>query len=219
MRSNVLGLLAGVLVLAIGCSDSTTDPTSLAPGIPGDQVAPTLDPPPETIWGRVVGGGQMLNEGWRVSFAGEVAGYADWTPSEGSPRWTGDDLDGQWVVHFHNVSNPAVSGGIFKSTSVGETLFVLPAEPVEDCNAAAHFWLTGRFNGVSGWSMRVLITDVGPAVTKDVLDKARVYLLDPTGTRVYGMEDSGDFPAEGSCLGPHKSGVDRGNVRVELQQR
>lgn len=219
MRSNAVVLLAGVLALAVGCSDQTTDPDSLAPDTSGERTVSTLDPLPETIWGRVRGGGQMLNEGWRVTFAGEVTGSADWTPSEGSPRWTGDDLEGQWVVRFHNVSNPAVSGGTFKSTSVGETLFVLPAAPTADCNAAAHFWLAGRFNDVPGWSVRVLITDVGPAVTKDVLDKARVYLLDPTGTRVYGMEDSGDFPPEGSCLGPHKTGVDRGNVRVELQQR
>lgn len=219
MRSNALGLLAGALVLAIGCSDQPADPTSIDPGTPGDHVVTTLDPLPEAVWGRVSGGGQMLNEGWRVSFAGEVAGYAEFTPSTGSPRWTGDDLDGQWVVQFHNVSNPAVSGGTFKSTAVGETLFILPAEPVPNCNAAAHFWLTGRFNSVPGWSVRVLITDVGPAVTKDAPDKARVYLLDPSGTQVYGMEDSGDFPLEGSCLGPNKSGVDRGNVRVEVQPR
>ncbi len=218
MRCGLTGSVLAAVLLVGACIDQPTEPGALAPAGPNLGVVSQLDPPPATIWGRVSGGGQLLNGAWHVSFAGQSRGLADWTPSERNPNyWTGYDMEGEWVVQFHNVSNPAISGGTFKTTSIPEILFALSAVPQEDCNAAAHVRASGRFNGQAGWWMRLLMTDVGAGVPRDVLDKARVYLVDPSGAVAYGTEASGDFPLEGSCIGPHKSGVDRGNVRVELR--
>jgi hypothetical protein len=35
----------------------------------------------------------------------------------------------------------------------------------------------------------------------------------------YDTEFSGDFPLEGGCIGPHKTRVDAGNVKVRIQDR
>jgi len=208
------------MVLTLGCGDTEiTQPLPNSVSSKKSQLQPQADGIPETVYGRVSGGGQIRNDGWKVSFAGQLRGLATHTPNERpSDRWDGSSPKGQWVVQFHNVSFPEISGGTFKSTSIESVVFFRPSVPVPNCVAATTVTALGRFNAEPGWTMAFRAADVGQGARSEELDKVRISLSYPGGPD-YDTEASGDFPLEGSCLGPHKTGVDAGNVKVRIQDR
>jgi hypothetical protein len=122
------------------------------------------------------------------------------------------------VVQFHNVSFPEISGGTFKSTSIESVVFFRPSVPVPNCVAATTVTALGRFNGEPGWTMALRAADVGQEASSEELDRVRITLSYPGGPD-YDTEFSGDFPLEGGCIGPHKTRVDAGNVKVRIQDR
>jgi hypothetical protein len=209
------------MVLTLGCGDTEiTQPQPNPISYKRSQPQPQADDGiPETVFGRVSGGGQIRNDGWKVSFAGQLRGLATHTPNERpSDRWDGSSPKGQWVVQFHNVSFPEISGGTFKSTSIESVVFFRPSVPVPNCVAATTVTALGRFNGEPGWTMALRAADVGQEASSEELDRVRITLSYPGGPD-YDTEFSGDFPLEGGCIGPHKTRVDAGNVKVRIQDR
>ena len=208
------------MVLTLGCGDTEiTQPLPNSISSKKSQPQGQADGIPETVYGRVSGGGQIRDDGWKVSFAGQARGLATHAPSPRlDNRWEGLNPKGQWVVQFHNVSFPEISGGTFKSTSIESVVFARRAVPEPNCVAATVVTALGRFNGEPGWTMVFRATDVGQRARSEELDKVRIGLSYPGGPD-YDSEVSTDFPLEGSCLGPHKTGVDAGNVKVRIQDR
>ena len=202
-------------VLTVACDSSVTQaaPSSTS----GGEFAVQTNTIPASVYGRLSGGGQNREGQWKISFAGQARGHALWDPvPRNQNRWSGDSPTGQWTVQFHRVSEPAVSGGTFKSTSIETIVFGRSSAPDPTCVGASTITASGRFDGTPDWTMTFRVTDHGNGARGDLVDRMRVSLTDPAGTQVYDTEVSGDFPLEAGCLGPHKNGIEARDLKVRI---
>jgi len=143
-------------------------------------------------------GGTIVQGDYMISFGGSVKGRAV----------DGDDVDwvdsGHFVVTFHDVNNPDVAGGIFRSD------YVTPVNWFESdsatCEAAMNVTFEGNFNGIPGYQLVF--------VAGDNDDTVRISLAGIPG---YDTHYSGDFDDETSCDPEDAStGLDRGNVQIKV---
>lgn len=180
-------------LLALGC-DST--PAGLEDGTTVSTAHKSIDGNDAT---SINGGGHIRDGDFDVSFAGKVEDLG------------GGTFDGDWVVQFHSVSNPDVSGGTFEATSVEKMNFIDGDDP--SCDAAMNMTLQGTFNGESGWSIIFRAGDAGHTTSNDLDDTARVE-LSHSGSKVYDTS-AGDFADESNCVGTNRSGLDAGNLKIK----
>ena len=223
MRSLLLSTTAVFLpVLALGCHDEVTQPPDPAANM---GVAIPTNTIPATAFGRVSGGGQMNEGHWKISFAGQAGGEGDLAPTPWSQqRWMSLSPTGQWVIQFHNVSEPRVSGATFKSTRVMDFWFSLPETLDTDCVGSMAITVEGRLNGEPGWVLWFRASDVGKnkrmGQSTDVLDTVRAVIWapgdHPDGALIAYDSDADDFPRETTCSGPKRTGLDSGNIKISV---
>jgi len=156
----------------------------------GILVSPTFAAKPFTQ--TLNGGGQIVEGEYNVSFGGNVKNL-------------GNSLKGQFQANFHNVSDEDVSGGRFHSTEITDATWF---EGAGNCEAAMNVTMTGRFNGEADYE---LVVRAG-----NDEDTLRLTLSDPTNTVVYDTFVSGDFPGESNCVGTARTGVDSGDLKINL---
>ena len=154
--------------------------------------------------GQLTGGGYIREGEWHISFGGQAAGIP------------GQAGTAAFVVRFHNVSVPALSGRTFQADSVDGLLFQWPGDP-NNCHAAASIVLWGTFDREPGWSVRLRLSDAGKL--PDVLDTVRIRLFDPAGEKVYDStvgDLGGEFPRESNCAGTARTNLDGGNLTLRM---
>jgi hypothetical protein len=207
--------------LALGCDHEITDPVD--PSSEADIVASSAVP--LTARGRVSGGGQIREDDWRVSFAGQATGQGSHAPTPWSQRrWMSVNPRGQWVIRFHNVSEPQISGATFKSTRIVDFWFSEPANPESDCLASMAITVEGSLDGEPGWMVWFRANDLGSnsasGAEKDIMDTARPVIWAPGGhpdpAQIVYDSDWGDFPRESTCSGQKPTGMDTGNMRIQI---
>ncbi len=214
-RLRAAAFLTIAAVLTVGCDSDLARPAKSSTS--GGELAVQTNTIPASVYGSLSGGGQNREGQWKISFAGQTRGHALHAPVDRTQnRWEGHNPRGQWTVQFHEVSEPAVSGGTFKSTSMETIVFGLHPTPDPTCVGASTITASGRFNGSPGWATSFHVTDHGSRGRSGLTDRVRVALRDPGGTEVYDSEASGDFPLEGGCLGPHKNHIEAGNLTVRI---
>ena len=105
--------------------------------------------------GSLTGGGQITNNGYKLSFAGNVGLMED------------ESLVGHWQTHFHNVSVDSLDKTKFRSTSITLLNFWYCDEFIKTQLPSAvganvvHFIAEGRLNGEDGYSLDVWLADRG----------------------------------------------------------
>ena len=110
---------------------------------------------------------------------------------------------GHFVVTFHNVSDPDVVGGVFRSDYASGVNWFESTSAA--CEAAMDATFEGSFNGVPGYQLVF--------VAGDNDDTVRISLA---GT-AYDTYCSGDFDVVTSCDPQNAStGLDRGNVKIKV---
>jgi hypothetical protein len=176
---------------------------------------------PEIAFGRASGGGQMKEDNWKISFGGQVRGEGELEPTPRSQkRWMSLSPTGQWVIQFHNVSEPRVSSATFTSTRVMDFWFSLPETLDTDCVGSMAITVEGRLNGEPGWVVWFRATDVGKNKSTDVYDTARAVIWapgdHPDGALITYDSDAADFPRETTCSGPKRTGLDSGNIKIDV---
>ncbi|MCL7971612.1 MAG: hypothetical protein M8866_05870 [marine benthic group bacterium] len=186
-----------------GSSRSLTGPTTDA-----ESAALSLksDHAPEP--GRVAGGGQILEDAWRASFAGQARVLG----GEPVPIWADgiqfDDVTGHWVIQLHHVSFAPANGSTFRSTRVQRLQF-FPNIGQTGCTAGVRVHLEGMLDGAGGWTALVVV--VGGA--DGVHDTARMRLWGPADEY---YDTAFDFSSESTCAGAARTNLDDGNVTVRL---
>ena len=214
------GRLAAVALATIGvsfsvaCDADLTEPESSPPDVSIDAhlVPGVPEGIPPTVYGRLRGVGQIREGQWKIGFYGWARGNAAHAPNQWSDyRWEGSRARGRWVVRFHNVSVPEVSGGTFRSRDFNLIMFGRSLDPAPPCVSAGGIEATGRFKGEPGWVLSFFFSDIGHAPGSGMADRVTLSLRDPSGAWVYNAVDT-DFPSEGACLGPARTELDRGNL-------
>ena len=216
MSIRLVGAVACGLALSLhGCSESPVQ--SDVPPSSRTTVEPA-DGPPAAVDGRVTGGGFFREDGWHVSFAGQVRGWADewgyveWADAD---RWTSGEPRGRWVVQFHKVPDPELSGRTFRASEIVDASFALKRVPLPGCARRAIFNAVGTLDGMPGWRVWAVMADAGPGVGKDYRDSFRVVLYAPvSGDAVFDTFDT--FTPNATCLGGKKRNLDGGNLTIHL---
>ena len=208
-------------ILALGCGSEITQP--LNPSADTDAAVLPSDIP-RTAYSRASGGGQMREGHWKISFAGQATGEGDLDPTPWAPmRWMSWDPDGQWVVQFHNVSEPLLSGATFKSSDMMDMAFSLPHTVDSKCVGFMALTAVGRLNGEPGWVIWFSAADVGKNKSqgkdREVQDHARVVLWAPgdhpdSALKAFDSDEAG-FPRASIC-GGKKTGIDSGNLKIKI---
>jgi hypothetical protein len=210
-----------LLPLLTGCDSHSApilDPVALRSSVTTQETTP-----PETVYGRVSGGGHVREGMWDISFAGQVRAlgtehnYVSWADAD---RWTSYDPKGQWVIQFHSVSAPALSGGTFKSTEFLDATFSLKRQPTSACVSATTFTAVGRFNGEPGWTVWVRMADAGHRAEKGAYDSFRVAVWAPgdhPDSNLKAFDTFEGMTANATCLGGKKRDLASGNLKIDLK--
>ena len=206
-------------ILATACADSgptpTQPPTSAA-------TATVPSPPPETAYGWVTAGGHLRDGPWDLSFAGQVRAlgtewsYVQWSDAD---RWDSYAPRGHWVVQFHNVPDPGLTGKTFRSTDVLDAAFALKRVPTTRCLSRYIFTVEGRLDGEPGWRAWIVMADAGHRAEHDAADSFRMALWapgdHPLGPTAFDTFDA--MSANATCLGGTKRNLASGNVSIHLR--
>lgn len=179
-------------------------------------VAGTDDPNPFVTWNEVLvpgcvptleGGGHILEgdgkrKDWKdVSFGTEVLDVG------------GGDFEGHLNVVFHNTSDADVDKGHFHGTDI-EAVNLFDGNSAL-CHAALNMTVNGTFDGEDGWSVIFRAGDSPTIPATPHADTVRVELKNPSNVTVYDTH-SGDFTDESSCVGTARTGLDTGNLTINL---
>lgn len=228
-RRLLVGMFATIgLSLTLACNADLTEPEQSSPLTKTAPAASAAENGiPLTVYGRLNGGGQIREGDWKIGFAAWARGRGMHAPTQWTDyRWEGAEASGHVEVRFHQVSVAAVSGGRFRSTSIDRIVFVGREAPTETCRGAGGIVATGRFNGEPGWSLALFFSDAGNPRSSGVADRVRITLDNPSGTLIYYAVDhpapdwhppGEDFPMEGACLGPFRTGLDAGNLKAQFR--
>lgn len=220
MSARYLGsavLLAGILTIA--CGEETATPT--APPLASARVS-IPDPPPETVYGWITGGGHVIEGEWDISFAGQVRSlgtewsYVAWADAD---RWNSYAPEGEWVVRFHSVPVPEISGKTFKSTGFLDASVAWKRAPTERCTSRYVFTVEGQLDGEPGWVAWIVMADAGHRAERGARDSFRIALWapgdHPDSEKV--LFDTFDaMTANATCLGGKKRDLANGNITVHL---
>lgn len=149
--------------------------------------------------GSVSGGGQLRepDNKYKISFGG-------WLQGESNPS-------GEWQVNFHNVGVDALDKTKFYTNDIRVVNYYAGNDP--SCQAAFNFTAFGKWNGEPGYRM---IFRGGDAGSPGKGDTVRVELYAPGGTPFYDTHNPGEFDDESNCVGTARTGLDKGNLTVEL---
>lgn len=194
MRKLFAIIPAVALLAVVACENDTTAP---------DQFA-TVETASFAVVGsvddltRISGGGQLREGEYKISFGGFAEA-------------TGADL----VVEFHNVSNPAVSGGVFEGSEVTGINFFEPN--TSQCVWAMNVTVKGTFNGEPGATLVYRAGDAGNGNENedDSDDTVRFTLNSSDGSYDTSVSSKGDFPNESDCVGTVRTGLDAGNIMIK----
>lgn len=220
MDSRIPGLgILGLGLMIAACGDGITPPA-----IPPSASAPVaqLDEIPAEVHGRMTGGGHIRTETWDIGFAGVVRGLAsEWTyiAWADADRWTTYEPSGEWVMQFHRLPDPALTGKTFKSTGFLDASFARKRAPTPMCDSRATFTVEGTLDGDPGWIAWVVLADAGNRSQPGARDSFRMALWPPGGHPVPEekvLDTSDVFPADASCMGGMKRDLSAGNVRVSI---
>lgn len=174
----------------------------------GAQTAGAQTFPDPTLYGSISGGGQILDEdGRKISFG-------IWTNS-----LPGQQLQGELQVIFHKTS-VLQDGQQFHGTISSVPEFRPPDDA--SCNAQAAVTFSGSLDGVPGYKVTFFLGDSGsPGNTNaaEPFDTVRIKLEVQSGNYVIYDTTMGDFERESKCTGIWRSGLDRGNIKLEVYQR
>jgi len=120
-------------------------------------------------------------------------------------------LVGDWTVVLHNVNNGDDKGKFHGSDVTALNLF---AGNSGTCDEAVNFTVMGSYNGEDGARMIFRGGDQGSP--NHNLDTVRVELWDASNSKVYDSHWQGEFPDESSCVGSARTGLDKGNLQIEM---
>ena len=143
------------------------------------------------------GGGVILEGDNKISFGGNV-------------KDIGGSFKGQWQINFHNVGNDILDKGKFHSTEIVEMNFYDGTNST--CATAMNFTAMGKWNGIPGYK---LIFRAGDADDPKGLDTVRIEIRSPGGSQVYDTHDE-DFTDESNCVGNARTGLDKGNIKINF---
>lgn len=122
----------------------------------------------------------------------------------------GDSYKGRWKVKLKNVGDDDLDKSKFKSTEIVEMNFF--EDPACD---AFNMTAMGKFDGDEGYKMIFRGGDSdGPGQSGP--DTVRVTIYDPEEAVVYDSHDPGEFSDESSCVGTARTGVDKGNLNINI---
>lgn len=196
------------LVLVFSLALVACDARSPSPAEPEDGAAlttPTLksDAAPEP--GRVSIGGQLLQDDWKVTIAGQ-AEVVGGEPVSNPPGVQFFVVDGDWVVQFHHVAAPFLDGATFESTAV-QSLTFYENEGAMGCGPGSMAVVSGTVDGAPGWSARIAMVSGADGLRGTVA----IRLWGPVGEY---YQTNGNFPDEATCAGYGRTILDRGNLIV-----
>jgi len=156
----------------------------------------------------VYGGGQILEDKGDELFKVSFGGYAV-EVDEGV-------YEGEWEVNFHDVSGDALDQTKFHSNQV--VLMNFYEGNSATCDHAMNMTLLGSWQGMPGFKMIFRAGDFGPpgGWTDSAFDTIRFELWDDNNDKVYDSHWKSEFTDESSCQGPARTGLDRGNVTIEM---
>lgn len=147
---------------------------------------------------RAEGGGQILHDGFKVSFGGSAFRIQD--------SGLNDDGHGDWTVRFHEVSNDDVDKTTFSGDAIGNMNFFASGN-------IANFTVDGSLDGAPGYRLTVRAEDAGEPGADDTIR----FELWQGSTKVYDTSTSGDFPSESINVGTARTFLDRGNLWIETR--
>ena len=165
----------------------------------------------------VSGGGQIRQETEGETLRIGFGGFAEENV---------DSFDGQFSVRFHDVGDDQFDKSKFQSSQIINMQFFGPDS--EDCIAAMNMTMEGTLDGESGYQLIFRASDFGPPGhwTSSGFDSIRVQLYDgPADVNGDGEVDPNnlvynsfpDFDAEIDCVGNIRTGLDSGNIAIDLQ--
>jgi hypothetical protein len=134
-------------------------------------------------------------------------------------RWLSHSPVGEWVIHFHSVPDPELSGTTFKSSRFLDATFTLKRVPTSRCTSQSAFTVEGNLDGEPGWVAWVAVADAGHKSDKDALDSFRVALWPPGAhpdQNAKAFDTYVALTANATCLGGRKIDLASGNVKVDV---
>ncbi len=154
-------------------------------------------------------GGQILEPGddWKISFGG-------W-----ATELNGSVFEGQLQINFHRVGDATLNKANFHGNVVTDISFF--NGDTESCNAAMNMTINGTLDGDPGYSVIFRAGDAGSpgnTTAAEPFDTARIQLFeqpDAAGGDIYDT-NGGDFTGQSNCVGSARTGLDRGNITIEL---
>lgn len=169
--------------------------------------------------GNVHGGGQIIEEQeferkgkpeeYKISFGGQLydAGPAG--------------IFGDWEVNFHNVGDDDFDKSKFHGDEITEVNFFDGSS--NTCDEAVNFTVLGSLDGEEGYRMILRAGDWGNGnygnssnVEEDFnADTVRIELYKVGEGKVYDTHPN-EFTDESSCVGSARTGLDKGNITIEM---
>ncbi|MFH1769652.1 MAG: hypothetical protein ABH833_03225 [Parcubacteria group bacterium] len=114
-------------------------------------------------------------------------------------------LIGTWQVNLHNVGADLDKSKFHMDTVTDLNFF---ASNSATCTSAVNFTGWGRWNKEEGSKITFRAGDTD--------DTVRIEIWDSSNVKVYDSNSTGEFPAESSCVGTARTGLDNGNITINF---